>query len=139
MSVTPPDTRFVNPPALPPPNGYTHVVEVTGGRTVYISGQIAMNTDGQIVGAGDMHTQTAQVFTNLQTALEAVGTTFDHVVKLTYYLVDITQIAAVREIRNQYINTHQPPASSAIEVRRLIHEDLLIEIDAVAVIPTGMS
>ena len=139
MSATPPNARFTNPPALPPPNGYTHVVEVTGGRTVYISGQIAMNTDGQVVGAGDMQVQTTQVFTNIQTALEAIGATFDHVVKLTYYLVDITQIAAVREIRNQYINTHQPPASSAVEVRRLIHEDLLIEIDAVAVIPAGMS
>lgn len=139
MSATPPNTRFLNPPALPPPNGYTHVVEVTSGRTVHISGQIAMNADGQIIGAGDMQTQTTQVFMNLQTALEAVGATFDHVVKLTYYLVDITQIATVRQIRDQYINRHHPPASSAVEVRRLIHENLLIEIDAVAVIPSGMS
>lgn len=86
-----------------------------------------------------MQAQTAHVFANLQTALEAVRATFDHVDKLTYYLVDITQIAAVREIHNQYINSHHPPASSAVEVRQLIHEDLLIEINAVAVIPMNMS
>ncbi|NOK61772.1 MAG: RidA family protein [Chloroflexi bacterium AL-W] len=52
MRAKPPNARFVNPPALLPPNGYTHAVEVTGGRTMYISGQIAMNADGQIIGPG---------------------------------------------------------------------------------------
>ena len=66
--------------------------------------------------------------------LQAVGAGFQQVVKLTYYLVDASQLPIVREVRDQYVNTQQPPASTAVEVRRLARDDLLIEIEAVAVI-----
>jgi enamine deaminase RidA (YjgF/YER057c/UK114 family) len=66
------------------------------------------------------------VFDNLRAALQAVGAGFEHVLKLTYYLVDATQLPIVREVRDQYINTQQPPASTAVEVRRLVPDDLLI-------------
>ena len=75
------------------------------------------------------------MFTNLKTALAAVGADFNAVVKLTFYLVDISQIQIVREVRDQFVNAQQPPASSAVEVRRLFRDDLLIEIDAIAVMP----
>jgi enamine deaminase RidA (YjgF/YER057c/UK114 family) len=117
-----------------PPTGYTHVVEVTAGRPVYIAGQVALDPSGAIVGPGDIRIQARQVFDNLQTALQGVGAGFEQVVKLTYYLVDATQLPVVREIRDQYVNTQQPPASTAVEVRRLVQEDLLIEVEAVAVI-----
>src|SRR5215204_412919 len=78
--------------------------------------------------------QARQVFDNLQAALQAVGAGFEQVVKLTYYLVDASQLPIVREVRDQYINTQQPPASTAVEVRRLVRDDLLIEVEAVAVI-----
>jgi len=74
------------------------------------------------------------VFDNLHAALQAVGAGFEQVVKLTYYLVDATQLPVVREVRDQYVNTGQPPASTAVEVRRLVRDDLLIEVEAVAVI-----
>jgi enamine deaminase RidA (YjgF/YER057c/UK114 family) len=74
------------------------------------------------------------VFDNLRAALQAVGAGFEHVLKLTYYLVDATQLPIVREVRDQYINTQQPPASTAVEVRRLVPDDLLIEIEAIAAI-----
>ena len=126
--------NFINPDTMHPPTGYTHVVEVTAGRPVYIAGQVALDPSGAIVGPGDIRAQTRQVFDNLRTALQAVGAGFEQVVKLTYYLVDATQLPVVREVRDQYVNTQQPPASTAVEVRRLFLDDLPIEVEAVAVI-----
>jgi reactive intermediate/imine deaminase len=126
--------NFINPEAVHHPTGYTHIVEVTAGRPVYISGQVALDPTGALVGPGDIRAQARQVFDNLQAALQAVGAGFEHVVKLTYYLVDATQLPVVREIRDQYVNTQQPPASTAVEVQRLVRDDLLIEVEAVAVI-----
>lgn len=130
-----PAVRFINPSSLPRPVGYSHVAEASNGKTVYISGQVALDQSGNLVGPNDLRAQTQQVFTNLLAALEAVGTDFKSVVKLNYYLLDISQIQVVREVRDQFVNTGQPPASSAVEVRRLFRDDLLIEIEAVAVIP----
>jgi reactive intermediate/imine deaminase len=111
------------------------VVETRGGRTIYISGQVALDAAGNLVGVDDLQAQTSQVFKNLGAALVAVGASFHHLVKLTYFLLDISQIAVVRAVRDQYINTQQPPASSAVEVRRLFRDDVLIEVEAIAVIP----
>jgi enamine deaminase RidA (YjgF/YER057c/UK114 family) len=128
-------TRFLNPPTMPQPFGYTHVVETRGGRTIYISGQVAFDVADNVIGLGDLQAQTTQVFNNLEAALESVGASFDQVVKLTYFLLDISQIPVVRSVRDQYVNTQQPPASSAVEVRRLFRDELLIEVEAIAVIP----
>ena len=127
--------RFLNPALMPQSVGYTQVVEVTGSKMLYLSGQIAIDTSGQIVGVGDLHAQTQQVFENLRAGLAAAGATFEHVVKLHLYLLDITQIQVVRDVRDRYINTQFPPASTAVEVRRLFRDDLLIEIDAIAALP----
>jgi reactive intermediate/imine deaminase len=135
LTPSPPATRFLNPPGLPQPFGYSHVVETRAGRTVYVSGQVALDAAGNVVGVDDLHTQATQVFSNLAAALEAVGASFHHVVKLTFFLLDISQIAVVRAVRDQYINTQQPPASSAVEVRRLGRDDLLIEVEVIAVLP----
>ena len=126
--------NFINPEAMHRPTSYTDVVEVTAGRPVYIAGQVALDRSGAIVGPGDIRTQARQVFDNLQAGLQAVGAGFEQVVKLTYYLVDATQLPVVREVRDQYVNTQQPPASTAVEVRRLVRDDLLLEVEAVAVI-----
>jgi reactive intermediate/imine deaminase len=131
----PTSARFFNPPTLPQPVGYTQVVETRGGKTVYIAGQVALDPVGQVVGPGDLRAQAQQVFENLTAALTAVGGNFSHVVKLTYYLLDIAQIQLVRDVRNQYISAQQPPASTAVEVRRLVRDDFLIEIEAIAVVP----
>src|ERR671937_739508 len=126
--------NYINPETMHHPAGYTHVVEVTAGRPVYISGQVALDSAGALVGPGDIRAQARQVFDNLQAALQAVGAGFEQVVKLTYYLVDATQLPVVREVRDQYVNTGQPPANTAVEVRRLVRDDLLIEVEAVAVV-----
>jgi len=129
-----PDVRYINPPALSTPTGYTHVVEVNRGRTVYISGQIAFDRSGNIVGAGDFAAQTRQVLENLKAALAAAGATFDNVVKINTYVTDLSQIQALREIRAQYFGRN-PPASTLVQVVRLARPELMIEIEAIAVVP----
>lgn len=128
-------TRYINPPTLPTPPGYTQVVEVSGGRTIYLSGQVALDVAGNLVGAGDFRAQVEQVFANLQAALEAVGAAFAQVVKLNYYLLDATQLPLLREVRDRYINTQAPPASTLLEVRRLAREEFLVEVEAIASVP----
>ncbi|ARU60857.1 enamine deaminase RidA [Tumebacillus avium] len=124
---------FKNPATMPPTFGYTHVVEARSARTIYVSGQVPLNKEGQLVGAGDLAAQTRQVFENIKSALEAAEVSFDDVVKLTFFVTDIAQMQAVREVRDQYINRVNPPASSAVEVRKLIRDDMMIEIEAIAV------
>jgi enamine deaminase RidA (YjgF/YER057c/UK114 family) len=126
--------NFINPEGMHRPTGYTHVVEVTAGRPVYISGQVALDGAGELVGPGDVAAQARQVFENLQAALGSVGAGFEQVVKLTVYLVDATQMPAVREVRDRYVDTARPPASTAVEVRRLVRDDLLVEVEAVAIL-----
>ena len=125
--------RYINPPTLARPMGYTHVVEASGARTFYISGQVALDDSGNIVGEGEMGAQARQVFENLHTALRSVGASFKDVVKLTYFIVDMSQMQTVREARDQYIQPEYLPASTAVEVRRLAREEFLLEIEAVAV------
>ncbi|WP_223068898.1 RidA family protein [Paenibacillus caui] len=119
--------KFINPETMPASNGYTNMVEVRNARTIYVSGQVALNKEGEVVGRGDLAKQTKQVFENIQSALEAADAGFNDVVKLTFFLTDISQMQVVRDIRDQYVNTLNPPASSAVEVRKLIRDDLLIE------------
>jgi enamine deaminase RidA (YjgF/YER057c/UK114 family) len=128
--------RFLNPPTLSAPRGYSHVVEVPAGdRLVYVAGQVALDSAGRLVGAGDFRAQATQVFENLRRALAAAGATFGDVVKLNYYVVDAARVPALREVRDRYINTAAPPASTLVEVRRLFRDDVLLEIEATAVVP----
>jgi enamine deaminase RidA (YjgF/YER057c/UK114 family) len=135
VATHPTNIRFINPSTLATPPGYTHVVEITQGKTVFIAGQVALDQSGKIVGSQDFRAQTQQVFENLKAALAAVGTDFTHVVKLNMYVIDISQLPILREVRDRYVNTHTPPASTLVEVRRLANEDFLIEIEAVAHLP----
>ena len=128
-------SRFINPPEIAPANGYTHVVEVSNSKMIFISGQVAFDSSGQLVGKDDLLQQTQQVFKNLHAALAAAGADFSHVVKFTYFMLDISQIGVVRSVRDQYVNRAQPPASSAVEVRKLFRDEVLIEIEAIAAVP----
>lgn len=127
--------RFINPPELAAPAGYTHVVEAPAGHTLYLSGQIAFDREGKLVGAGDFGAQAMQVFANLDTALKGAGASFGNVVKLTMYVTDMSQLAALRTARDRYIDRAHPPASTLVEVRKLAREGLMLEVDAIAVVP----
>ena len=127
------DRRFLSPDTLPVPFGYSHVVDAPAGRIVFVSGQIPLDATGNLVGEGDFAAQVRQVFENLSAALVAAGAAWSDVVKLNYFVRDIGEVAALRAIRDEYVNTEQPPASTLVEVSRLFRDDVLVEIEAVAV------
>ena len=130
-----PQVKRTNPPELSKPTGYTHIVEVTGpSKTVYISGQIAFDKDGKVVGAGDMKAQAEQVFKNLQVALTAAGAKFSDVVKMNSYITDMSKVQAVRDVRAKYFGD-ATPASTFVQVAGLVRPDLMLEIEVVAVVP----
>jgi reactive intermediate/imine deaminase len=127
----------LNPSTVAAPIGaYSHAVrvETDAGTWLHISGQIANDLDGSIVGQGDLRAQTEQVFENLQRILEANGAGFEHVVKLQTFLTTLDDLAGSREVRARYIPT-EPPASTAVRVVALVVQEALIEVDAVAFVP----
>lgn len=133
-----PSHRFQNPPTLHATRGYSHVVETRSpSRTIYIAGQLGRTVDGRFAGAhGDFRAQAIQAFENLKLALAAADADFQHVVKVTAYFTDITSdIATYLEVRNRYVNTKAPPASTAVQISKLAHDGALFEIEAVAVVP----
>jgi reactive intermediate/imine deaminase len=126
-----------NPDAVHPPIGtYSHAVRVESAEAtwIHISGQIANDVDGELVGPGDLRAQTRQVFENLKAILAANGATFADVVKIGTYLTTLDDLAGMREVRSEYL-TSEPPASTAVRVVALVVPDALIEIDLVAVVP----
>ena len=127
--------RFINPEIMPKPFGYTQVVEVRGGRTVYIAGQVALNPEGQIVGEGDFEAQVRQTFENIRSGLGAVGMDFSHVIKLGLYVTDMSNLATMRRVRDEFVNTGNPPASTLVQVVALFRPEFLFEAEAIAVAP----
>ncbi len=130
-------TEHINPKGLAAPHGYTHVVAAKPGKIVFISGQVAMDAQGHLVGKDDLKAQTKQVFENLKTALAAAGATFDDVTKITWYLrgYDPKDLSTLREVRDSYVSKEHPPASTLVGVSSLFQPDYLLEVDAVAVVP----
>ncbi|MFN7117171.1 MAG: RidA family protein [Saprospiraceae bacterium] len=126
---------FINPFPIKPP-GYTHVVVTDCARTIYISGQVPTNEKGEIVGKDDFAVQTRQVYENLKIALQAAGATFNDVVKMNTYIKNYTPdyLPTLRTIRADYLPKENPPASPLAGVQSLYHPDVLIEIEAIAVI-----
>ncbi|MFI5012795.1 MAG: RidA family protein [Hyphomicrobiales bacterium] len=125
-----------NPPELAPaPPGYSHVVEVGGGRLIHIAGQVALDREGNLVGKGDFVAQADQVFRNLGLALAAAGCTVQDLVKITVFLRDMTEIRAFIAARNRFLGTLTPsaaPAMTLVEVSGLFRDDVAIEVEAVA-------
>ena len=131
--------RIFNPDTIAKPAaGYSHVAEVTGGKLVYIAGQVALDRSGNLVGKDDFRAQVQQVFENIKAAVEATGGDTHSIIKLNYYCaekVDPAQTPVVREIRDKYVDTANPPTSTFVVVSRLVRPEWLIEVDVVAVVP----
>ena len=131
-------TVRLNPDTVAAPVGsYSHAVRVETGDCawIHVSGQIATDADGTLVGEGNMRVQTEQVFGNLAAILSANGATFDDVVKITTYLTTLEDLAGMREVRLRYLPA-EPPASTAVQVVALVVPEALIEVDLIAVIQT---
>lgn len=129
-------TTYIDPKGFTHNVNYSHVGVVTSGRTVYVSGQVAFDHQSRLVGKGDLRAQTIRVYENLKECLAAAGGSLHHVVKVTTYVVGLTPEAAnvVREVRQHYMAGHRP-TSTMVGVTALVHPDLLIEVEVVAVVP----
>ncbi len=123
--------HYVRPAGMPPANGYSHAVAFNG-PAVMISGQVPLDEEGRLVGPGDPRAQLRQVFRNLTTALAAAGASMDHVVKLTVFLLDMADLQAFREVRDDFVPLDRPPASSLVQVAGLVSPEFLVEIEAIA-------
>jgi enamine deaminase RidA (YjgF/YER057c/UK114 family) len=129
--------RFSNPSTLAKPPGYSYVVEATGpGRTIYFAGQLGVDTENKFVGAADdFRAQCQQAFDNMTLALKSAGARWSDVVKINNFLVSIeSNMATFREVRDRYLNTQAPPASTTIGVPALARPGGLFEIEAIAVV-----
>jgi enamine deaminase RidA (YjgF/YER057c/UK114 family) len=129
-----PKHKFLNPDAIAKPVGYTHVVEPSPGRIVFISGQLGLDAENKVV-PGDFRAQAERTFVNLKSALAAVGADFSHVVKLNNYFTDIAHIGVFREVRDRFVDPAAPPASTAVAISALARPGALVEVEAIAVIP----
>jgi enamine deaminase RidA (YjgF/YER057c/UK114 family) len=133
-----PAVKLSNPTEIHEPIGYSHVAEVLRGKLVFVAGQVALDTQGNLVGKDDFAAQAHQVFQNLAAALTATGATFHDLVKMNIFCADAVDLAkelpALRSIRDSFVNTAAPPVSTLVVVGRLARPEWLIEIEAVAAV-----
>ena len=128
------DREFINPPELatPPSNIYNHVVKV--GNTVYISGQVSRDLEGRTSHIGDADGQIRQVWANLEIAVRSAGGTLKDIVKTTTYVVGRETLAKIRPARLSLLPAEGRPTSTTLVVSGLADPDLLVEVEAIAVI-----
>ncbi|HLJ85206.1 MAG TPA: RidA family protein [Candidatus Angelobacter sp.] len=131
-------TEFPKPTGLAQPHGYSHVVATSSEKLIFLSGQVANDSQGKLVGKGDLRAQAIQVFENLKTALAAASANFDDVVKITMYVKEYKPeyLGTLREVRDTYVNKTNPPASTLVGVTSLVQDDYLLEIEAIAAPPS---
>ena len=116
------------------PQPFSQGVSALHGRTVWVAGQVALDVGGSIVGRGDAATQTEVALENMKEVLAEAGAGLEDVVKLTVFLTSMADLPQVQEVRARYF-PRDPPASSTLAISELVHPELLVEIDAVAVVP----
>ena len=128
--------KFINPPGMKPLGMYTCVTVAQGGSIAFISGQVAADAAGKVVGADDIQAQAVQVFENLKLALGGIDATFENVIKFTIYIVGLTQETrkAVMDVRGRYISHENPPAATMVGVNQLVEPEFLVEVEAVVAI-----
>ncbi len=129
--------KLVNPSSVASPKGYSQVAQIDLGNAtmLLIAGQVPLDKQGNLVGKDDFARQTEQVFINIKNIIEEAGGNMNHLAKLSYFIKDVSKIQLVRDVRDKFVNTKTPPTSTLIEVSKLYRDDVLIEIEATAVIP----
>jgi enamine deaminase RidA (YjgF/YER057c/UK114 family) len=125
----------LNPAGLREESRHTHVTVATGRKTVFVSGQVAVDADGKLIGEGDVVAQARQAFRNLATALKAAGATVADVAKITWYVVDYSDdlFPALMDARTEVFGEHAP-AGTLVGVHALGSVDFLTEVEAIAFI-----
>ena len=131
------NVQMINPATVATPHGYSQaaVIDLGNCKMVILSGQVALDQKGNLVGKEDIVKQTEQVFQNIKAIVEAAGGNMNHVVKLSFFTTDVSHLADVRTVRDRFVNTKNPPASTLVQVNKLFRDDVLIEIEATAIIP----
>jgi 2-iminobutanoate/2-iminopropanoate deaminase len=129
--------KFVNPSSVATPKGYSQTAQIDLGNStmLLIAGQVPLDKQGNLVGKDDFTKQTEQVFTNIKNIIEEAGGNINHLAKITIFIRDVNKIQVVRDVRDKFINTTTPPASTLVEVSKLYRDDVMIEIEATAIIP----
>jgi 2-iminobutanoate/2-iminopropanoate deaminase len=133
---TPSNVQLINPSTVVTPGGYSHaaVIDLGNCKMVIISGQVALDSKGNLVGKDDMGKQAEQVFQNIKHVVEAAGGSMNSIVKLGIFTTDVSKIADIRNARDKYMNTNIRPASTLVQISKLFREDILIEVEATAII-----
>ncbi|MBC9912558.1 RidA family protein [Chitinophaga varians] len=128
---------FMNPPEVAKPNGYSQAAVINlGTHTMLIlSGQVPLNVKGELVGKDNFEQQAEQVFANIQKVIEAAGGKMSDIVKLSYFILDTKNLKTLRAVRDKYVDVQHPPASTLVQVSGLFRDDVLLEVEATAVIP----
>ena len=129
--------KFVNPSTVTSPRGYSQasVVDLGKSSMIIISGQVPIDTQGNLVGKNDFARQAEQVFENIKNILISQGGKMEDVVKFGMYIRDVKNIQTLRQIRDKYVNLAHPPASTLVQVSSLFRDDIMLEIEATAIIP----
>jgi enamine deaminase RidA (YjgF/YER057c/UK114 family) len=124
----------INPPGMSSPKGFAHVVTSTHRTTIHVSGQVAYDAGGAVVGVGDLAVQTRQVYDNIRKALAAAGASMSDVVKTVLFVRDLSpdKAAVIREVRQQFFGPGETPASTMVGVSSLARPELLLEVEAIA-------
>ena len=130
------EKKFINPEGMVRPGAYTPVVATRGGKTLYVAGQVAQDEKGDIVGPGDLAAQAEQVYKNVGLALKGAGATFNDLVKITVYVVNMKpeHRDLMGQVRARHVNKDSPPASTLVGVQALAKPEYLVEVEAIAVV-----
>ena len=126
------EIQRVNPDGMTQPSAYTHLVKFD--KLLFIAGQVALDADGNVIGAGDMKAQVRQVLENLQTILASEGADFSHIVKTNIFTTNIEEYFETGDIRQEYFAGHAP-TSTLVQIERLARPVFLVEIEAIAIAP----
>ena len=131
----PKKVRISDPQVFQPASPYSLGIKSTGGRILYISGQVALDCNGHLVGKENIEAQTRQVFFNLINLLKSENASLKHVVKMTSFLVDQVHVQTFMLVRREFLKEEDIyPANTLLIVKGLAYPDWLVEIEAVAVV-----
>ena len=132
-----PIVDFINPSSVSTPSGYSHsaIIDLGNCKMVILSGQVPVDNQGNLIGEGDFEKQTEQVFLNIKNVITEAGGTIDNIVNINIYMTDMSQIQKFRDIRSKFVNPENPPSATLVQVSSLYRSEVMIEIEAIAIIP----
>jgi 2-iminobutanoate/2-iminopropanoate deaminase len=129
--------NFKNPGSVATPKGYSHaaIIDLGSCQMIVLSGQVPLDNNGNLVGQGNFEKQSEQVLLNIKNILSELGAAMEDIIRLGIYTTDISQMQAFRDVRDKFINLKTPPTSTLVQVSKLFRGDVLIEVEATAIIP----